>query len=48
VKKKPKKVQVKINIERPIHEKLMELCERTRRTPSSMVEFMTLETDRAK
>lgn len=42
--KKPKKVQVKIMVDRGIYRELRRLCEATRRTPASMIEFMTLET----
>lgn len=36
-----KKVQLKTLIDADIHKKLVELCEKTRRKPSGMVEFLT-------
>lgn len=42
----PKKVQVKMMVDRAIYRKLKKLCDKTRRTTASMVEFMTLETER--
>ena len=40
--KKESKVQLKVQLDHKIHERLRRLCDSTRRTPAGQIEHMTL------